>query len=96
MAESHRLPLTLCPWCGYKLDAATNMTGEGGPEPGDLTLCFKCASPLQFDADMRLAKITNGKLREHLNAETYAKFMQARRLLLSVDRSEVGKGRGDG
>lgn len=48
-----RLPLTLCPECGYALDAATSMTGQWSPSPGALTLCLSCGALLRFDDDLR-------------------------------------------
>lgn len=45
----HRTTPSLCPNCGDKLDAATNMPGEnGGPEPGDPTICLNCGCILVF------------------------------------------------
>ena len=92
---SHRLAADRCPWCGALADAATNLTGEAGPEPGDITLCLGCTSPLQFNDRMQLAKISDAELRDRLSADDYARFMAARRVMLGMDRSTVGR-RSDG
>jgi hypothetical protein len=51
---THNMP-SLCPHCGYKFDAVTNMDGDTGPKPGDWTLCLRCAGPMMFDAALRPA-----------------------------------------
>lgn len=94
--DTHRHAPDRCPWCGYLVDAATNVTGEGAPEPGDLTLCVKCAMPAQFGPDGRLAKVSDGEIRDGLSAEDFAMFQKARRALLSMDRRSVGDGSADG
>ncbi len=38
-----------CPKCNAKLDGATHVYGEGGPEPGDLSVCMYCSAALVFD-----------------------------------------------
>jgi len=41
-----------CPRCAYTCDAATAVTGDAQPQPGDLSLCLHCGAPLEFAADM--------------------------------------------
>lgn len=58
----HRfLKPSICPLCGYTLDAATNAdSGDKiAPKPGDVTVCFGCAGILEFTEDMgvRLADV---------------------------------------
>jgi hypothetical protein len=46
-----------CPWCWWKLDAATNITEGGSVDPpvsGDVTVCIGCAAVLFFRDDMTL------------------------------------------
>jgi hypothetical protein len=58
-----RVPVTRCPHCGQKLDAASVLQGEVPlPEPDDLTVCFGCGEALQFDAKLRLRKMTAAEL----------------------------------
>jgi hypothetical protein len=47
-----RLPPQFCPVCFTMLDAATNMTSEGPPVPGDFTICIGCRSILKFGPEM--------------------------------------------
>lgn len=61
----HFLAPSLCPQCGDKLDAATNMPGEtGAPEPSDITGCLNCGAVLTWDTDMRLRKLSSEEFDE--------------------------------
>lgn len=42
-------PQSLCPKCGYAMDAVTNATGSRAPRDGDLGLCLSCGAVLVFD-----------------------------------------------
>jgi hypothetical protein len=37
-----------CPYCRASHDVASGIQGERGPEPGDCTVCGKCAMPSRF------------------------------------------------
>ena len=40
-----------CPRCGYRMDSASDVRGTPvTPAAGDLTVCLRCAAPLQFSA----------------------------------------------
>ena len=43
MIEHHSIPHP-CPYCGQLQDSLTNAIGDGGPEAGSYTLCFKCGA----------------------------------------------------
>lgn len=47
-------PLGLCPYCEYKLDAATGANTDALPEEGDWTVCIDCAGLLLFDKELKL------------------------------------------
>lgn len=50
-----RLPLSHCPKCNSKLDAATTIDDEQvTPEPGDATICFTCYEVLRFADDLTI------------------------------------------
>jgi hypothetical protein len=85
-----RLKPDRCPWCNYKLDAAAAVDGKGKPKPGDISLCVKCASPIQFGDNLKVKKISDAAIRDLLSARAYALFQRVRRLLLASDRSEIG------
>lgn len=40
---------TVCPWCGYRHELATNITGRRAPVSGDKTMCFRCEGWSIFD-----------------------------------------------
>ena len=47
-----------CPVCQLKLDAATDLSGNGVPKEGDLTLCVGCASFLVFGPNLQLREMS--------------------------------------
>lgn len=66
---------SFCPKCFHQLDAATNMEGKDPPEPGDYTVCIRCASVLRFGPDMMLemASLTDIPMHSRLG---FAKVVQ--------------------
>jgi hypothetical protein len=51
-------PDTLCPVCKKILNAATHTNGEEvSPIPGDISVCFGCATPLVFGEGLTLSKL---------------------------------------
>jgi hypothetical protein len=48
------MPPALCPKCFGLLDGVANLEAAELPEPGDFTICMKCASVLRFDEKMQL------------------------------------------
>lgn len=46
--EVHDLGDVSCPTCGKSAEAATGLTSDAAPRSGDVTVCFYCASVLQF------------------------------------------------
>lgn len=46
-----------CPCCESTLDAATSVNCNASPRPGDVTVCFYCAAPLEFTGDLGFEKI---------------------------------------
>lgn len=89
---SNRTQRDRCPWCDYGVDAATGITDKDArPSEGDITLCLNCTSVLQFGPKLLLAKITDEEIRSRLSAKEYAVLMDARRVMLKMDRRKVGR-----
>ncbi len=44
----YRVPESKCPFCFAELDRACNTDAEGGPRPGDMSICLYCARILKF------------------------------------------------
>ena len=58
-----RLPISQCPYCGQRLDAASPADhSDAVPAPGDFTVCIICASPLVFDRKLRVRKPKPGEV----------------------------------
>lgn len=60
----HVVPESRCPRCGAPHDRAMNVTGESGPEPGDYTVCFRCAALLRYGAGLSLRSCTRREWKE--------------------------------
>jgi hypothetical protein len=48
------LPVSQCPTCGYKMDAASLYTGSVKPRPGDFSCCLKCGELMIYTVEMIL------------------------------------------
>lgn len=66
-----------CPFCGYIINAATSPTGDQPPEPGDVSICFKCTSYVVFDDNLKLRCMTDDELLELPN-ETLSMLTEQR------------------
>lgn len=77
-ARDHLLERDHCPVCNRKLDAATEVAGDGdaGPRPGDLTICIGCAAILGFEHDLKLRRLGADDL-ARLDRETYTTLLRA-------------------
>jgi hypothetical protein len=42
--EHHKVGTLRCPWCTAVHDCASNVNGTGGPEDGNINICFNCES----------------------------------------------------
>jgi hypothetical protein len=76
-----RMPMQLCPRCGYTLDAATHSEGlERKPKPGDITMCAQCQLPLQFGEGLKLESLDLDELEKEHPLEA----AQMRKLIATV------------
>lgn len=46
-----------CPGCGKRLDGARAVTGNTAPQPGDFTVCIRCAIVLRFTEELGLMAV---------------------------------------
>ena len=81
--EDHDVPATPCPICKAAHDRATSVTADAAaPEPGDLTVCIKCASWLRFTDDMQLVFVEDAEYRtlpEHVRIHLQEASLAVRR-----------------
>jgi len=57
-SESVNVPESLCPYCAYHFEMATNVTGQGLPHAGAVTLCIRCGEILVFTEHLLVRKPT--------------------------------------
>jgi transcription initiation factor IIE alpha subunit len=46
-----------CPACGVKINAVTSTDGLAVPQAGDVSVCLKCGSMLEFNEDLTVKLI---------------------------------------
>ena len=68
---SSRVPVHRCNNCQSEFDAATSLTNDVKPKPGDLTICIECGQAHQFQADFSLASCTLESVRDNLSDTDY-------------------------
>lgn len=74
---------TRCPECGHACDSAGSVTTPAAPQPGDLSVCIRCATISQYDDQMSLARVPDEAIGdpEYANAlELRAKVLELRRM----------------
>lgn len=58
------VPASMCPACGYIVDAALNATpergGNHGPKVGDLSVCMNCGEVLMFKRGLQVEQAGSG------------------------------------
>lgn len=84
LGTTTRMPEQVCPWCGVTLDAATALQGEHVPDPGDVSLCSACCSPMIFGPGLLLERITEREIRKRLGADQWRGFQRVQRAMRTM------------
>lgn len=74
-----------CPVCFHRLDAAACIEEDAHPKPGDLTVCFYCATLLRFDDQLRHVKLEHGEFSQLAPLERRT-LLRARNLVQRLRR----------
>lgn len=77
-----------CPHCGHRLDTVTAVDGISAPpvpQPGDLTICLYCATPLIFTEAGSLRHLTLVDWQE-IDLEDRQALLRAYRIALEYRR----------
>jgi hypothetical protein len=74
--------MSRCPGCGFDADAAINVQlgNNDAPRPGDLALCTRCETYLQFDERLNLV---------HLKADVMRSLSELEWMTLDCARKEA-------
>ena len=57
--SSMRIPNSVCPYCGYYMDAATGIQNSKiTPNPDNFSICLSCGGLMRFDATLKLRVCT--------------------------------------
>jgi len=76
----HRTDWVECPSCHIQMDGAYHANGEGGPEPGDPSICGYCAEILFYThtpEGLALRSATSEEIVELLRDPTFVGVMHA-------------------
>jgi len=86
VGEDVIVPLSHCPECGHKLDAA-NVVEEGEiqgtqPEPGDFTICLNCGHLMVFTEGLKLREPNDEEARIIAGDKRMLAIQRARAIVL--------------
>ena len=77
-----------CPYCGYKIDAASDIADEKNtPKKGDVSICIKCAGLMTFTEDCSLVEMTQEEFHE-LPDEVKKQLAKLRICILEMRENE--------
>lgn len=81
---------TRCPYCDYQMDAATAaFKPDASPKPGDVSVCMSCAQILQFDDNLKPAKVVVSDLRREMSEKGFSELMKVQRAVKALDRRNL-------
>ncbi len=81
------LPTSICPHCGYEMNAASNADGsDAQPEPGAISVCVNCQAILEFDVDLNLIALTD-ETRAEIDDEAMAMIEDVQEFLRAAASS---------
>jgi hypothetical protein len=81
-----RVPISPCPQCGAKLDAATSVNGEMNAVPDgkhEVTICINCGALLKFGLGLILEPLTVADMGS-IPTATLAELAKAQRIVLDM------------
>ena len=75
-----------CPFCGRRIDVATNAFGDATPTPGDFAVCIVCARVAVFEEGGTVRPPVPGELRA-IPSETAAQLERVQRAIRQLRSS---------
>jgi hypothetical protein len=89
---TYDVPASKCPVCEVERGAATSVHDKDGkgPTPGALTVCAYCAAVLQYDANLQLRKVSDGRREQYLRQSPELRLAVACCEELILRRSQKG------
>ena len=64
LGRERRYAATPCLNCGKDLDACEQINGDGGPRPGNITVCLYCGHVMVFDEKMKFRDLNDAEMVE--------------------------------
>lgn len=75
----------VCPICGHAFDAHASVDSDEAPQPGDFTVCIKCAGWLKFGVDLKLCQLAAADILS-MEPETHTQLRRISRAVRAVQR----------
>lgn len=94
--SGEQLPVSVCPVCGAKNDAATSLSDSERPSAGCISICAYCAHLSIFTDDMTLRSLTEDELNEIRGCDQSWQVIQRLQREIYMNGPVVGKKRKDG
>jgi hypothetical protein len=63
-----RISPSPCLSCGKQLDGCTAVDADGGPSPGDFTVCISCGHLMAFADDLTLQELNDEEMHAIVSA----------------------------
>lgn len=86
MDDHTKLPSQICPFCGYRFDAATGLDPDTIPKAGDISLCLCCMEIGIYDEQLFVRKATSDELADIHNSASWEKIEKAQNISRWRDR----------
>jgi len=77
LGKDHKIKKSLCPFCEFPLDGASQVNGDNLPKPRDVSVCYKCGNISVFDDDLNLRRPTPKEEREFESDQTIIETQKA-------------------
>jgi hypothetical protein len=81
VGQDQKIAASPCLSCGKMLDGCTAVDADGGPCPGDFTVCISCGHLMAFADDLTLRELTSEEMHAIAGDKRIIAVQQARKAL---------------
>jgi hypothetical protein len=83
LGQDRHITPSACTNCGEILDGATSVGCDGGPDPGDLTICIICGHLMVFDDNLKLRDPTGAEMVDAAGDKRIIAIQLARKVIFN-------------
>lgn len=81
------MPHGRCLACGHSFDAASCMTDDAQPKPGDISICIECGYIMMFGTNLRVRELTASEMIEIAGNREIVRIQTARAAVMADKKS---------